>query len=257
MIDFYKDEAMKTYPQLFLILALSLFSMEGLAFNALPNNLDSKAQIRALEILGYGSAAKLLDNPYPLGGNLGLELGLTTDFIPLDDLANLGNKTHDTGEFNYFTLTFGKGLYNNFDVFLYFTPPIQTENIQNFGVQIKWGLYQATSFPINFSLVGYFGGANFNNLINITTTGGDLIASVGIDNLALYFGVGRVRAKGVFLGAPVIAEGITASGSNEVQVIDDFHSLFGLNVNLERWFFALEFNRYADSIYSGKIGYRF
>ena len=120
MIDFYKDEAMKTSSQLLFFLGLILLSMKALAFNTLPKNLDTKAQIRALEILGYGSAAKILDNPYPLGGNLGIELGLTTDFIPLDDLANLGNKTHDASEFNYFTLTLGKGLYNNLDFFLYF-----------------------------------------------------------------------------------------------------------------------------------------
>ncbi|HWU43177.1 MAG TPA: hypothetical protein VN132_07060, partial [Bdellovibrio sp.] len=174
----------------------------------LPKGLSPSDQKRALEILGFGTASKILDNPYPLGGYTGFEVGLTSEFIPVEDLANLGNKTSDSGEFNYYTLTLGKGFYYNVDALLYFTPAIQSQKVQNFGGQLRWGFYEASFFPISFSAIIYAGGANFSNLINVTTTGLDLVATVAIDNVAIYFGEGRVRAQGTFIGG---ADGITAS----------------------------------------------
>lgn len=240
--------------RLLLFISACLFTMSSWATVDLPKNLSSTDQKRALEILGFGTASKILDNPYPLGGYTGVEVGLTSEFIPIDDLANLGSKTNDSGEFNYYTLTIGKGLYYNIDTLLYFTPAIQEQKVQSFGGQVRWGFYEATFFPISFSAVVYAGGANFSNLINVTTIGGDLVATVAIDNVALYFGEGRIRANGTFIGG---ADGITASGDTERQVTDENHSLFGINVAVSKFFVALQFDRYTDSVYSGKLGFRF
>ena len=220
----------------------------------LPKGLSPSDQKRALEILGFGTASKILDNPYPLGGYTGFEVGLTSEFIPVEDLANLGNKTSDSGEFNYYTLTLGKGFYYNVDALLYFTPAIQSQKVQNFGGQLRWGFYEASFFPISFSAIIYAGGANFSNLINVTTTGLDLVATVAIDNVAIYFGEGRVRAQGTFIGG---ADGITASQNTERQLGEENHAVFGINTNASKFFVALEIDRYADSVYSGKVGFRF
>ncbi len=240
--------------RLLLFVGLCFSAVLAKAASDLPRNLNSADQRRALEILGLGTASKVLDNPYPLGGYTGFEVGLTSEFIPMEDLSNLGSKTNDSGEFNYYTLTLGKGLYYNVDTLLYFTPAIQTQKVQSFGGQVRWGFYEASFFPISFSVRAYAGGANFSNLINVTTVGIDLLATVAIDNVALYFGEGRISAQGTFIGG---ADGITQSQNTEKQSSDENHVLAGINVNISKFFVALEIDRYVDSVYSGKLGFRF
>ena len=238
-----------------LICILSVFlSTVVHAETALPRNLNRDERQRALQILGFGSAAKVLDNPYPLGGYSGIELGVSSEFIPVEDLASLGSKTTDKGEFNFQTLTLGKGLYYNVDMHAYFTPFGQNEKMQSYGAQIRWGFYEASFFPISFTAMLYGGGANFANLINITTLGIDVLATVAMDNVAVYAGVGQVRAIGKFIGG---VGGITDTQETFEEDILEGHSVFGASVDISKIFIALQIDRYTDSVYSGKIGYRF
>jgi hypothetical protein len=231
-----------------------LFVSSAYAAKNLPKNLTPAEQNRTLEILGFGSASKILNNPYPLGGYSGIELGLSTEYIPVDDLATLGSGTTEHGEFNYYTLTLGKGLYYNVDTYVYFTPSVQGEDFQNFGAQVRWGFYEFKFFPLSLSAVLYGGGANFSNLINISTFGADLIATVNMDNVAIYAGGGSIRAVGKFIGG---AAGITASQDTEEQDLVEVHSVFGINIGLAKMFIAMEIDRYTDTVYSGKLGFRF
>lgn len=220
----------------------------------LPKNLNQTERVRALEILGFGSAPKILDNPYPLGGYSGIEVGLSSEYIPLEDLATLGAKTSDNGELNYYTLSFAKGLFHNIDIHVHFTPFIQGENIQSFGGQLRWGFFETNFFPFCLSTVVYAGGANFSNLINISTVGADVIGTVALDNFAIFFGGGRARAIGRFIGG---ADGITDSQETTDQDVTESHSVFGINVDISKMFVTLEIDRYTDSVYSGKVGFRF
>lgn len=238
----------------FLFVLLFFFAFQSYAIKDLPKNLSPADQSRALEILGFGSASKTLNNPYPMGGYQGVELGVSTEFIPLDDLSALGNGSSDKGEFNYYTLTFGKGLYYNVDAFLYFTPALQSDEFQNFGAQVRWGFYEFKFFPLTLSALLYGGGANFSNLINISTFGTDLLATVNIENVAIYAGVGSIRAVGKFIGN---AGGITASGKTEERDLVETHTVFGINIGISKMFVAMEIDRYTDTVYSGKLGVRF
>lgn len=239
----------------FLILILiSVGLCRAFAATDLPRNLEVDEQVRTLQILGFGSAAKVLGNPFPLGGYSGIEVGLSSEFIPVDDLASLGSTTQDKGEFNYQTLTISKGLYHNVDTLVYFTPTIQEERMLNYGMQLRWGFFQADFFPLTLTAMLYGGGANFSNLINVNTMGMDLLASVTMDRVSLYVGTGRVRATGTFIGGP---DGITADQKTVTQDIVDDHSVFGLSVKIARIFVAMEVDRYVDSVYSAKLGFRF
>ncbi|WP_157684611.1 hypothetical protein [Bdellovibrio bacteriovorus] len=238
---------------IFIFIALFL-PMASEALDSLPRNLSQTDQGRALEILGFGSSSKILNNPYPLGGYKGLEIGLTTEFIPLEDLSVLGDGTKDKGEFNYYTLTLGKGIYYNFDTYVYFTPAVQGRDFQNFGAQVRWGFYEFSFFPLSLSTIVYGGAANFSNLVNISTFGGDLVATVTMDNVAIYAGGGTIRAVGKFIGG---ASGITDDQETREQSRNDVHSVFGINVAFAKVFFAMEVDRYTDTVYSGKLGVRF
>jgi hypothetical protein len=237
-----------------ILFVVSTFATSAFALKSLPKSLTPSDQNRALEILGFGSASKILNNPYPLGGYMGIEMGLSTEFIPIEDLEGLGSGITERGEFNYYTLTLGKGLYYNIDTYLYFSPAVQGEDFQNFGAQVRWGFYEFGFFPLSLSAVLYGGGANFSNLINISTFGTDLIATVNMENVAIYTGVGSIRAVGTFVGG---ANGITASQETEQQDLVEVHTLFGINIALAKMFVAMEIDRYTDTVYSGKLGVRF
>lgn len=242
------------FLRLIVFLAFSFNALLAWSETSLPKNLNKDHRIRALQILGFGSAAKILDNPYPLGGYTGVEMGLSSEFIPVEDLASLGSKTNARGEYNYYTLTFGKGLYYNIDTHVYFTPFGQKEDIQSFGGQVRWGFYEARFFPLTLTAMVYGGGSNFANLINVSTVGGDIIATVAMDNVAIYFGAGQIRAIGKFIGG---AGGITDSQETVEEDVAEGHSVFGINIDISKMFIALQIDRYTDSIYSGKIGFRF
>lgn len=239
--------------RLIFILTL-LLGLQSVASTKLPRNLDQQDRRRALEILGFGSAAKILSNPYPLGGYSGVQIGIGAEFIPIDDLAGLGSGTNESGELNYYTLTFGKGLYYNIDTLLYLTPITGDEQISNFGGQFRWGFYEAKFFPITFSTIASAGGASFSNLINTTTIGIDLLATVNVGNVALYLGGGSFRAIGQFVGG---ADGINSDNNTHQEDLTQEHLVFGLNVAFSKMFIALEVDRYVDSVYSGKLGVRF
>lgn len=238
-----------------IFLTVSLFCTSLLwAATSLPKNLNEADRIRAIEILGFGSAPKILDNPYPLGGSSGIELGISSEYIPLSDLATLGVTSKDKGEFNFYNLSFAKGLYYNVDIHVHFTPFFQEESIQSYGSQFRWGFYEARFFPLTLSAVVYAGGSNFSNLINITTLGASVLGTVNFDNVAIYFGSGRVRAIGKFIGGP---EGITDDQQTAVNDIMETHTIFGLNIDFAKMFVSFEIDRYADSFYSTKLGFRF
>ena len=242
--------------KLTLMIAL-LFQTESafaFAFADLPRQLSAADRLRAVEILGFGSSAKILGNPYPLGGYKGVEVGLTSEFIPLDDLSKLGNESNGKGELNFYTLTFGKGLFHNVDVFIHFTPVVQNEDIQNFGGQMRWGFYESNSFPLTLSTSLYGGGANFSNLVNIVNFGFDLLATVTIDQVSVYAGGGPSRAIAKFIGG---AGGITDTGNSEEADVLHGHTVFGVSIDISKFFLAMQIDRYADSFYSGKLGYRF
>lgn len=226
----------------------------SLAQTVLPRQLSAADRVRALEILGFGTAPKVLSNPYPLGGYSGVEVGLSSEFIQSEDLASLGSKAPSSQEFNFYNLSLGKGLFYNVDTHFYFTPFMQSEKIQSFGGQLRWGFYEARFFPLSLSANIYGGGANFSNLINVTTYGADLIGTVNMDDVAIYFGLGTLRAVGNFVGG---ADGINDVIESKQEEASATHTLFGISIDFSKIFIALEFDRYVDSVYSGKIGVRF
>ncbi len=220
----------------------------------LPRGLNIKERVRTLELLGFGSAPKILDNPYPLGGYAGIEFGISSEFIPMEDIATLGTSTQDRGTFNYYSVSFAKGLYYNIDLHVNFTPSLQEKGVEAFGGQVRWGFQELSFFPLSFSAILFGSGANFLNLININTLGAAIVGSVNLDNVAIYFGNGQVRTIGKFIGGD---NGITDDKVTDVRDLMSSSTILGINLNFSKIFIAFEVNRYSDSFYSGKLGYRF
>lgn len=241
---------MRTLFLLFFVLVPTLLYAKA----ELPQNLSAKERVRTLEILGYGSAPKLVSNPYPLGGYSGVDIGFSADFIPLKDLSRLGNGTDDDGQMVFHTLSVGKGLFYNVDGYIYFTPFNQYEDLQSFGAQIKWAFYEMRAAPIAFSMTVYGGGANFSNILDVSTLGGDLMATLMTDWLAFYVGIGSVRAIGRFVGG---VDGLTDSATDTTDDVLRGHSFIGLQLQYSKFYIAGQVDIYTDTFYGAKLGVRF
>lgn len=226
----------------------------AVASTTFPRQLTESDRKTAAGILSFGSMMKLLSNPYPLGGYDGVEVGFASEYIPLENVAALGAKSDDKGEYNYYTISLGKGLFYNIDTFLQFTPLPQSEGMSSFGAQVRWGFYEAAFFPFSLSLVLNGGGSSFSSLINSTMLGADVVGVVDMNNVAVYFGVGQARSSTRFIGG---ANGLTDDGETHQVNLTKGHQLFGVHLKMDKFFVALEVDRYQEASYGGKLGMRF
>lgn len=239
-----------------LVILFSLFISLDLFAGAIPipRGLAKTDREMILEALGFGSAAKLLSSPFPLGGYSGIELSLTSEFIPMADVATLASKTSARSDLNYLNFVIGKGLYHNLDVLVQFIPMPQDHAISGFGGQLRWGFYQTNFMPANLSLVLHGSSTNFYNVLGTETSGVDLVASVNMIDFSLFFGLGQARSVGAFVGG---AGGITDSGLAENSDVYSPHTVFGISIKMSDLFLALEVDRFVQSTYAGKVGLRF
>lgn len=208
----------------------------------------------AANILTLGSTSKMISSPNPLGGYNGFELGLSYETIPMDELARLGSKSLSTGELSYYRLVMGKGLYYDIDFFVQFVPLPQDGQLSGYGFLGRWAIMKGKNFPGSLSLVFSSGAMNFFNLVNTFHQGLDLIANVNVDNISMYIGAGAVKGRAGFIGG---AQGVTDDQKDAEVSVEESHALFGINVDFEKTFIALQMDRYQSSSISVKWGLHF
>lgn len=254
--------SMRSVLFFFVLFSLSLAQAERFV----PRRMnDSERQI-ALQILGFGSASKILGNPFPLGGHSGFEVGVSSEYLQVQDLASLGDKSTRNRELNYNSFSVAKGLFYNIDTAIHFTPAFQKEDLSSYGAQVRWGFYQFPFLPGGLSLVFDRSETNYGNLLSTQTTGQDLIATVVVEDVALYFGIGQATSVGNFNGGTL--NGTTTESTTDAcftatycssvnQQLRQLHTVFGINVSFNEFFGAVEINRYFISSYAAKIGWKF
>ncbi len=220
----------------------------------LPRGLNVSDQERILEIVGLGSNSKFLSNAYPLGGYSGLEVSLGLDSIETANIAQLGDTASQRDTLYFPTITVGKGIYNNSDIFLHFTPPTKTTEISKFGASFRWGFYQALFLPINFSVVVNADTATVKEKLTTRNLGADLLLGMNLSQLSFFLGGGYATSRGDFAGG---FNGLTASTLTETRQVESAHFMFGTTYNFEPFFVGLSLNRYATSVYSLKLGFLF
>lgn len=242
-------------------LILAALACDAEASIQLPSNMTKGDRIEALRIIGLGTASKILSDPFPLGGYSGFEAGFSIESFPADDLARLGSGIAPPQQNTSLSrLSIGKGLYNNIDIFIQFTPYNQQEEISQFGGLVRWGFYQATYLPLSLSAVVHSNSSNIASQLSASSRGLDLIGGVDADNLAIFAGFGLAEATGTFTGGP---GGVTApeSGSDQkyeaTEFVSAFHTVIGGNLKFSNVFVALQIDRYTLPVYSGKVGIYF
>ncbi len=242
----------------------------------IPKGLNESDRREIIRTLGLNVATKMLDNPYPLGGYSGFEVGYSVEFVNIRDLRRVGCAPGSAGcantaysdetEWRFSRLTFGKGLYNDVDIFFHFIPPIGGVSVTNYGGALRWSVFQARFLPINISLIGHFDQLNYNDSFINRNFGLEAMVGVNVDGFALYFGGGQIQAAGTFIGNNAPCENCTVDPSDPTvdpsahtvtNKITTTHTVVGISVHFQNLFAAAEVDRYQDAVYSLKAGLRF
>jgi hypothetical protein len=240
--------------QLSLFFILFLASGVSEARLKIPTGMNSEDRKTALEVLGLSSTAKVLSNPYPLGGYAGVEIGVSQEFLSTSEISRLGSRAQEQSETSYTLLSVGKGLYGNVDLFFQFAPVTDAENLTNFGGQLRWGFFEAEYLPAFMTLVLSANSVSYQNLINVSNVGYDLILGFSVEDVTMYTGIGSIQSSGIFMGG---ASAITDTGETVSESVKSSHFLAGLHVKIASFFVALQLDRYTEATYSGRIGWRF
>ncbi|MDZ4678128.1 MAG: hypothetical protein SGI74_11550 [Oligoflexia bacterium] len=218
---------------------------------SIPSGLSDGEQELVLQILGFGTSFRPVDNPYPLGGYSGVELGLSFSNIPTGDIGHFGDKAAVDRNVLYPQLTLGKGIFDSVDLFFNFSPYNENTGIGVYSGALRWGFFQATFVPACFSLLVHGTNTNFNNVLITQTMGVDLISGVNVDPFSFYVGAGSLYGMGQFDSS------ITTSRTKRNQVGRTFHTILGMNIALGEMFLAMEVDSYNTTVATAKFGARF
>ncbi|PIS12147.1 MAG: hypothetical protein COT73_00125 [Bdellovibrio sp. CG10_big_fil_rev_8_21_14_0_10_47_8] len=240
-------------PAVFFIF-LGFYNSSALAALDLPSQLTASDRAKVTEILGFSSSSKILGNPYPLGGYSGIEIGYAVEVIPTGDLNRVGNRPQAAQETSYSLLTFGKGIYNNIDLFVQFSPFTESTEVSNFGGQLRWGFYEAEYLPAHLSVVVHANSVNYQNKIRTQSQGADLVAGFTVEDVTLYTGLGTGRCIATFVGG---ADGVTDDQQTAQTDLTQPHYIAGISTRYQKIFLAVELDRYSQSVYAAKLGLRF
>ena len=237
-----------------------LWSTLAIPFHAwaaiqIPQTMDKTDRTEALRIIGLGSSSKILSDPYPLGGYAGFEAGFSVESLPAEDLGRLGAGLEaPQQDVALPKLTIGKGVYNNVDLFLQFTPYTPQDEFSLYGGMVRWGFYQAATLPFSLSALVHATSINVANKMTTHSHGVDLIGGVNVENVALFTGIGAIEATGTFIGG---AANTTDTGVQEKEFVSGTHTLIGAKIGFQKAFIALQVDRYTVTVFGAKFGVRF
>lgn len=258
-----------------LILTSAAFSH---AFD-IPKGLNATDRDQVVRTLGTNVSTKMLDNPYPLGGYSGFEVGMSAEIIDIRDLRRIGcapgspgcaNLAYsDESEWRFSRFTIGKGLYDDVDIFFHFLMPLGGVNVSDYGGALRWSFYQARFLPINVSVIGHFDQLNYRNRFTNRNVGGELMVGVNVESFAIYFGGGTIHSAGTFIGKDSSGNcnnnctvdpndpAVDPNNHTVTNKIVSTHTVIGISAHFENLFAAAEVDRYQDAVYSLKMGLRF
>lgn len=237
-----------------IFLFILLLSTGAQAAIQIPTQLTSADRVSLLKILGYGTSFKTSGDPYPLGGYMGFEIGVSYELLSTAQIAKLGSGTGVQGDTSVLNITLGKGLFYDVDFYLNFSPLGQSEKFSSFGGALRWGILELEALPIHFSLQGSANSASFQNKVNTTTQSFDLIGGWNFQDLVFYGGFGLIRSSGQFIGG---ANGVNDVNDTITEGVNETHSFAGISVNYGTYFVAAQMDRASQAAYAVKFGVRY
>lgn len=228
----------------------------------IPSSLDSTDRKETLKILGVGTSTKLLSDPYPLGGYPGFEVGVSLESIDTTQLSRLGDKTTKREDFRFARVSFGKGLYEDLDVYFHFAPFSESSAVSEYGGSLKWTFHQSYTLPFSISFYGHTNHIEINDEFRAQNFGAELIFAFHVKRFSLYVGGGSLKSQGVFMagtrgGIVDSSDPAVDSDSQTAEVtIHPQHTFVGAAFHFYDLFAALQLDRYDQPVFSAKIGFR-
>lgn len=207
-----------------------------------------------LKILGYGTSFKTSGDPYPLGGYMGFEIGVSYELLSTAQIAKLGSGTGVQGDTSVLNVTLGKGLFYDVDFYLNFSPLGQSEKFSSFGGAVRWGVLELEAMPVHFSVQAAANSASFQNKINTTTQNFDVIGGWNFQDLVFYGGIGVIRSSGQFIGG---AAGVNDTADTVTEAVNEAHTFAGISVKYGEYFVAAQMDRATQTAYAVKLGVRY
>jgi len=239
------------YIILSLILVIGLTKTPAaLGALSIPTDLSDGEQQSILQILGFGTSFRPVDNPYPMGGYAGFELGLAVESVPTEDIGYYGSKAAVDRDVVYPRVTVGKGIFDSVDLFFSFLPLSENEGVGIYSGALRWGFFQATFVPAVFSVLFSATNTNVNTVFVSQTEGADLVAGVNVDPFSFYVGAGYLYGQGQFDSS------LTIDGTQTNQISQTMHTMIGVNLAISEMFASLEIDTYTTTTASLKIGAR-
>lgn len=219
----------------------------------IPHQLSQTDRHSALLLLGPATSSRVLSSPYPLGGFQGIEVSLSRQNIPFTFLNSIGDKKNDQRDLDYSTLTIGKGLYYNIDLFLSFIPMIQYDSLSHFSTQIRYQFWQSNNNFFRLSGILHSSTSNIDNQISLQSYGYDFVGTTTIDRVSLFIGIGNSTNRGRFIGGK---NGLTDNLETVTEVSIIPHQLIGIEWPIANFFWAAQVDRFNFPFYAFKFGYR-
>ncbi|MEK6773757.1 MAG: hypothetical protein AABY64_07445 [Bdellovibrionota bacterium] len=244
--------------RLVLSLIFSLISSQAISAQ-LPKQLTESDRQEVLKILGFGSATKLNSDPTPLGGHSGLEFFISSDVISIESLQKLGDRSGSGNQIMSNSIGVGKGLFFDIDTYLFFSPLQLQNKYSQMGAYIRKVIYTDDNRPWRAALSLHGNGTSYENLVNLTTSGVDLIFSYEWPEITVSAGVGQARTIGTFIGGgigPNGPYGINDTSDTFSGDLQQHHWLVSISRRWEKTYLSLEYDRYYDATFSLKFGYR-
>lgn len=236
-----------------IIILIGLFTLNGWSQTVLPTNLTSAEQEDFLHLFGVQTTAKLLTNPYPLGGYDGFDIGVSITSVSLKDFDTTNLKSE---KLPYASFSIAKGLFNDVDIYFNFVPPLRQNNISNYSVLVKWSFNEGMFLPVVWSLSAHTGATNAADQFTSKSTGFELSGGYSFNRLSIYGGVGFVTSAGRFIGNKN-GVNFTLSGADETNALSSNHLFIGGFYQVRRYYAAFQIDQYNELITTSKVGIRF
>lgn len=220
----------------------------------LPTNLNSDEQIKVTKVLGFGFTPGLNTHLIPLGGYDGAEVSLGYQSVSTSTLFELDRDETSKQSTTVPQLYLSKGLYEDIDVGLSFTPGLQSEDVQLFHIHGRWSYLPYENWPYLLGINLYAAGSQWQNLLQTRTLGLDLYLVRYFEKFSINAGYGRARCIARFIGG---VDGLTASGESEQVDVFENRVFAGAGYQLGKFLFALQVFRFSETTYNFNFGYRF
>lgn len=235
---------------LFIFIALQT-QARNLSF---PQDLSQPERVLISHWFAPSSTPSLLSTSYPLGGYSGFEFGLSHHRLPtslINSLTGVAPDSHD--DLSYPLLTLGKGLYDNTDIFVSFSPLMGVNQISHYSGLIRHEFWRSNSNHFRISAQIYRGSSNIYNQLNLRSQGIDFLLTSTFQRVSLYWGIGQLSSVARFSGG---ANGTTDSNEEETESLYRTRNIFGFEWPIKNYFIAAEINRMNLSYYAIKLGVR-